>query len=398
MEVGDRIAAYRKRRGLSQEALAGLVGMSRSWLSQVERGLRQVDRLSTLANLAAVLRVDVAELVGRDWRRARNSSTQAGAIESIREALSSYSPLLDETPSSIWPLPQLRNAVIEAHKANKAARYQAASDMLPDILRAADAYERYPMAHAREVHLTRCFAYAAAAKLLIKVGETHLGWLAADRAAHAALAADSRTGQAVAAYEIACALLRAGHNDEAERIAVESADRLMPQVRSDLPDLISLAGLLWLLSAVIAARRSDRSEAGARLATAERLGELLGHDGNHAWTAFGPTNVLIHRGSVAAELGDPSRVLATATLIDPEALPRELKGRRSQIHIDLAWAQVQARNDAEATLHLLQAERIAPEALRYSPLAREMVRELVRRTRRPLPGLHALAARAGVLE
>lgn len=114
MEVGDRIAAYRKRRGLSQEALAGLVGMSRSWLSQVERGLRQVDRLSTLANLAAVLRVDVAELVGRDWRRARNSSTQAGAIESIREALSSYSPLLDETPSSIWPLPQLRNAVIEA--------------------------------------------------------------------------------------------------------------------------------------------------------------------------------------------------------------------------------------------------------------------------------------------
>jgi hypothetical protein len=53
----------------------------------------------------------------------------------------------------------------------------------------------------------------------------------------------------------------------------------MPHVRSDLPDHISLAGLLWLLSAVIAARRSDRAEAQARLATAERLGELLGHDG-----------------------------------------------------------------------------------------------------------------------
>lgn len=37
--IGDRIAAYRKRRGLSQAALAGLVGRSESWLSQVERGV-----------------------------------------------------------------------------------------------------------------------------------------------------------------------------------------------------------------------------------------------------------------------------------------------------------------------------------------------------------------------
>ena len=35
MQIGERIAAYRKRRGMSQDALAGLVGMSRSWLSQV---------------------------------------------------------------------------------------------------------------------------------------------------------------------------------------------------------------------------------------------------------------------------------------------------------------------------------------------------------------------------
>ena len=66
MQIGERIAAYRKRRGMSQDALAGLVGMSRSWLSQVERGIHTVDRLSTLTDLAAVLRVDVADLVGRE--------------------------------------------------------------------------------------------------------------------------------------------------------------------------------------------------------------------------------------------------------------------------------------------------------------------------------------------
>jgi integrase len=32
--------------------------------------------------------------------------------------------------------------------------------------------------------------------------------------------------------------------------------------------------------------------------------QQLGHDGNHAWTAFGPTNVAVHDLSGAMELGD----------------------------------------------------------------------------------------------
>lgn len=40
--LAERIAAYRRRRGLSQQVVAGLVGRSESWLSQVERGVRSV--------------------------------------------------------------------------------------------------------------------------------------------------------------------------------------------------------------------------------------------------------------------------------------------------------------------------------------------------------------------
>src|SRR5450759_1568029 len=68
--LGERIAAYRRRRGLSQATLAGLVGRSESWLSQVERGIRSVDRLSVLLDLARVLRVDVEALLGRPWQYA----------------------------------------------------------------------------------------------------------------------------------------------------------------------------------------------------------------------------------------------------------------------------------------------------------------------------------------
>lgn len=56
-EIGRRIRAYRRRRGLSQERLAHLVGRSESWLSQVERGIRSVENLAVLTRLAQVLDV-----------------------------------------------------------------------------------------------------------------------------------------------------------------------------------------------------------------------------------------------------------------------------------------------------------------------------------------------------
>ncbi len=70
--LGERIAAYRRRRGLSQAALAGLVGRSESWLSQVERGVRAVDNLPVILDLARVLRVEPQRLIGRPWQYAPN--------------------------------------------------------------------------------------------------------------------------------------------------------------------------------------------------------------------------------------------------------------------------------------------------------------------------------------
>src|SRR5258708_26345706 len=61
---GARIARARRRRGLSQWVLAGLVGRSEAWLSQVERGKRGVDSYAVLTRMAVVLRVEVEELTG----------------------------------------------------------------------------------------------------------------------------------------------------------------------------------------------------------------------------------------------------------------------------------------------------------------------------------------------
>jgi hypothetical protein len=108
--------------------------------------------------------------------------------------------------------------------------------------------------------------------------------------------------------------------------------------------------------------------------------------------------VAIHRVSVAAELGDPAEALRAAANVDTTRLPDGLKSRRAQVHLDVAWAQAQRKRDAEAVLHLLEAERTAPESVRYNVVVREMVREMLARNKLGrTSALHELAVRAGVL-
>ena len=80
-------------------------------------------------------------------------------------------------------------------------------------------------------------------------------------------------------------------------------------------------------------------------------------------------------------------------------MPAGLLSRRAQIHIDMAWAYTQRRADAEAIVNLMEAERIAPQTVRYNVVVRELLREMLKRERRTAtPGLRALASRAGVLQ
>jgi transcriptional regulator with XRE-family HTH domain len=87
MSVGERIAIYRRRRGLSQLALANMVGRSEAWLSQVERGIRHADRLSVIIRLAQVLKVTVEDLTGQPLSLAPDGGAEYRAIPALRAAL-----------------------------------------------------------------------------------------------------------------------------------------------------------------------------------------------------------------------------------------------------------------------------------------------------------------------
>src|SRR5262249_20267549 len=65
--TGERIQILGERKGLSRPVLAGLVGMSASWLKGIEQGRRLPPRLPVLVKLAEALAVgDVAVLAGTD--------------------------------------------------------------------------------------------------------------------------------------------------------------------------------------------------------------------------------------------------------------------------------------------------------------------------------------------
>lgn len=59
---GRSVRSLRKRRGLSQEDLAEKSGISRNYISDIERGVRNLGLLALVA-LAKALRVSLRELV-----------------------------------------------------------------------------------------------------------------------------------------------------------------------------------------------------------------------------------------------------------------------------------------------------------------------------------------------
>jgi transcriptional regulator with XRE-family HTH domain len=86
--TGERIQILRERKGLSRPVLAGLVGMSASWLKGIEQGRRLPPRLPVLVKLAEALAVgDVAVLAGTDMDLGGATSVPVASFARIPHAM-----------------------------------------------------------------------------------------------------------------------------------------------------------------------------------------------------------------------------------------------------------------------------------------------------------------------
>jgi transcriptional regulator with XRE-family HTH domain len=389
--LGRKIAAERRRRGLSQPELARMIDRSVAWVSQVERGVRKVDRMSVLETLAAALEVPLAELAAEApvVAAATEEAPGAAGLRLVLSGVHSLRAMLNGRHSPA--VSTLRTRTRKAWELTHAGRYTDLTDLLgglvPDLETAARAL---PEAQRPEVLELMAGTYQACSAALAKLGEPEAAWIAADRAMAAAERAGSPMLVAAGAFRLVFVFLAARHYGQAEETARTAADALRQLADGGDPQAMSLRGGLTLQRAVIAARLNDPDAAYGHLERARQIAGRLGEGRNDYNTEFGPANVGLYEIAVAVELGDAGRALRAAATVDVTGLSAE---RRARMLIDVARAHAQRRQVREAVAALREAEQITPEQVRGHDLVRQLVSDLITMQDPPASELRDLAGR-----
>ncbi|WP_247668514.1 helix-turn-helix domain-containing protein [Micromonospora sp. C81] len=383
--IGRRVAYLRVRRRLSQQSFADRLGKSKSWVDKVERGVRSLERVSTIRDIAAVLRVDASALLGRDVQPVGVAEQREG-VARIRAALSAYEMAFGRpTDREVMSPVRLAREVRHAWMTFQHARYPRLVELLPALVTEVHRVHTQDPVAARAVVVE---AYRVTAALLVKLGEGSLAWLAADRAMSAAV------GHPVL---LACAAVQLG---QALRASARTGPVLLAaasQIVPGTPEELSLRGSLLVQAALIAGRAGDARLVGELLDQAAELAAQVGDGHDHHRTAFGPTAVELARVAAAVELGDGPQAIARHEKAIGWDGWRGLPVEHRAAHlIDAARAYLQTDDPANAARVLLRAERLAPAEIRDRPAVRDVVAQVARDPDAP-PTITQLAIGLGVL-
>jgi transcriptional regulator with XRE-family HTH domain len=389
--LGRKIAAERRRRGLSQPELARMIDRSVAWVSQVERGVRRVDRMSVLEALAAALDVPLAELAAEApvVAAVTEESPGVGELRLVLSGAYALRAMMDghRAPALGTLRTRSRRAWDLAHAGLYADLADLLRDLIPDLETAARA-----MSQDRRVEVFELMAatYQACSAALAKLGEPEAAWIAADRAMAAAERAGNPLLVAAGAFRLVFVFISARHHDQAEETARTAAEALWTMADGGDPQAMSLWGGLTLQRAVIAARINDPDTAYDQLERAKQMAGRLGEGRNDFNAEFGPANVGLQEVAIAVDLGDAGRALRAAAAVETSGLSAE---RRARLLIEMARAHAQRRQSDEAVSTLLRAEQITPELVRGHIVVRQLVTDLLTMQDPPGAELRDLAHR-----
>jgi tetratricopeptide (TPR) repeat protein len=301
----------------------------------------------------------------------------ANPLADVARALTSYSALMDNEPSA-GPAPTvaaLDKAVASAKRNYQACRYAAVLNELPPLLRAVQiARATVTGDELQRVHGLAADAYQVTGSVMLKLGDSGLAALAADRSMDAADHSEDPVVLAASARIVTHSLMSGGHTGRAAEVATRAAEHLDHVLRTPSPEAISVYGALLLRGSIAAAKDENRTDAVQLLDEAEDAAQRLGQDANAHWTGFGPTNVALHRVNVALELGDAGTAIDLARQVDVRRI--ELAERKAALFIDMAQAFLQWKRHEKAYHALRMAEQVAPEEVRTRRAVHALVEDL----------------------
>ena len=397
--IGARLRTLRRWRGMTQTQVAGLAGLSPSFLSMVETGQRPLDRRSHIAALAGALKVSETDLVGGPHLSPdRLQSDPHAVIPALRAALQTSS-IDDPAVDRARPLPVLTREMTRIEPLHQACDYAAVGKALPAIMEELHCHVAVPAdgaSHqaALETLVDACVCATFTAKDL---GYADLAHLAALRAEEAARRLDDPVQLGKAAFVRMHSLPKTGAWDRTLVQAENAANDLEPHAATPLG--IQVLGMLELAAALSAAVVQDEARAQDWLDEAGRMAGRVPDVPDESWMAFSATNVGIWRVAVGVERGySGGAVLQLAGQVDEGKLAGK-QGRRAAFFADVGRGLArEQRTQRDAIRWLRRAEDTAPQWIRNSPAVRGAVAYLLDRAITTAGGreLRGMAARMGV--
>lgn len=377
-DFGRRVAFLRKRLGYSQAELAKKIDRSETWMSQVERGVRRLDRMSVLESLAAALDVPLDELAPDQPLLATRSESVAPA-SALALTLASNSALraLVESPE-VADISDVEERTERVWEYTHASRYAEVADLLVELVEDVEPLVRQASGSDHERALVvKNRIYLAASGALSKLGESGAAWVAIDRAAMAGEELGRPLLLAESAFRLAITFQGGRRYDLALQIASTAAATIEALSAPDDADPAAVAvfGALHLQLAVASARLGRADDAYRHLNTARSAADRVEDGRNDFNMEFGAANVNLHEVAVAVALGDAGRALRVAEHAERDGLSAE---RRARLLIDVAAANAQLRRTRAVVGALTAAAEIAPEQIASHGRARELVSDLLR--------------------
>ncbi|MGH3696047.1 MAG: helix-turn-helix domain-containing protein [Pseudonocardiaceae bacterium] len=389
--IGARLRQIRKSRDKSQRVVAELAGISYSTLSRIENGLRALDRRSEIVALAKVLEISPSELTRLPVPAPADGNADS-ATDAVRLALMAVNH--GQPDGQVTAVDVLRARVFAMLDARRRCdRQDQAAATLPDLIR--DVHASIAAGHdvAELLDLTVLLHTQGTSAWLRVVGAPlDLRSQATALAQQAARERDEPIALGIATVGSVGVMLSAGAFDPAQR-ALDSVT-----VPTTGQEATELAGMLALSESLVAAADKQPGDVNAPLEHATELAHRTG-EGNAYWMGFGPTNVGLWHLAGAVELGDYERAVATAEALNPKVHPSRSRQAAYWVDYGRALARVRRRG-ADSVMAFRRAETISPVHLQRSPLAREVLAELLTR-RASLPDpirreLQGMAYRAGL--
>lgn len=388
--------------GLGVAGTARLVPCDKGYISRLANGRQRPSR-QIAWRLDEIFDCSGSLAAAAGFRRPQLPALPAAAptvlsIQGLRDALLDYGYLGQAADAEAVPVSSV--AVLERKVADLMAAYQGSKYAvvlaeLPDLLgecQVAAEARRGPA--GRRVLALIALCHQAAAMILPKLGDATLAWVAAERGLQAAREGGDPVVIASLLRSVAYVHQCCGRYETALHVT-ETAGAFM-RARLDLssPAGLSLYGTAFLAGSVAAARNGDKAAVRDLLGQAAGAAEKLGGERNYLWTAFGPSNVLIHQVGTAVELDSMQAAVRLASRV---RLDRLVPERRARHAFDVARAYMAWGKPDEALAVLLEAERLVPEQVRGHAAGRQVAVALIQASG-PRPGaeLLAFARRAGV--